>query len=63
MKSLLYAVLSLLILSQTVIADDKSAAEETLKSKLKAVIAVLQKKELELEAKKKGNRRNRYANL
>jgi phospholipid transport system substrate-binding protein len=53
MKSLLYAVLTLLILSQTVIADDKSAAEETLKSKLKAVIAVLQKKEVELEAKKK----------
>jgi len=53
MKSLLYAVLSLLILSQTVIADDKSADEEILKSKLEAVISVLQKKELELEAKKK----------
>ncbi len=53
MKSLPYAVLSLLILSQTVIADDKSAAEEVLKSKLEAVILVLQKKELELEAKKK----------
>ncbi len=53
MKSLLYAVLSLLILSQTVIANDKSAAEEILKSKLEVVILVLQKKELELEAKKK----------
>ncbi len=53
MKSLLYAVLSLLMLSQTVIADDKSAAEETLRSKLEVVISVLQKKELELEAKKK----------
>lgn len=53
MRSLLYAVLSLLILNQTVLADDKSVAEETLKSKLEAVIAVLQKKELELEAKKK----------
>ena len=53
MKSLLYAVLSLLILSQTVIANDKSAAEEILKSKLEVVISVLQKKELELEAKKK----------
>ncbi len=53
MKSLLYAVLSLLILSQTVIADDKSAAEEALKCKLDAVISVLQKKELEIEAKKK----------
>ena len=53
MKSLLYAVLGLLILSQTVIADDKSAAEKMLKSKLEAVISVLQKKELEIEAKKK----------
>ena len=53
MKSPLYAVLSLLILSQTVIANDKSAAEEILKSKLEAVISVLQKKEVELEAKKK----------
>jgi phospholipid transport system substrate-binding protein len=53
MKSPLYAVLSLLIFSQTVIADDKSAAEEALKSKLEAVLSVLQKKEVELEAKKK----------
>ena len=53
MKSLLYAVLSLLILSQTVVADDKSAAEGVLKSKLEAVISVLQKKELELVVKKK----------
>jgi len=53
MKSLLYAALSLLILSQTVIADDKSAAEEILKTKLEVVISVLQKKQLEIEAKKK----------
>jgi phospholipid transport system substrate-binding protein len=53
MKSLLYAVLSLLIFSQTVIADDKSAAEEALKSKLEAVLLVLQKEEVEHEAKKK----------
>jgi phospholipid transport system substrate-binding protein len=53
MKSLLYAVLSLLILSQTVIADDKGAAEEALKSKLEAVLSVLQKTEVEHEAKKK----------
>jgi len=53
MKSVLYAALSLLILSQTVIADDKSAAEEILKTKLEVVISVLQKKELEIEAKKK----------
>ena len=53
MKSFLYAVLSVLILSQTGIADDKSAAEETLKSKLEAVISVLQKKDVEQEAKNK----------
>lgn len=53
MKSLLYTVLSVLILSQTVIVDDKTAAEEALKCKLDAVISVLQKKELEIEAKKK----------
>jgi phospholipid transport system substrate-binding protein len=53
MKSLLYALLSLLVLSHTAIADNKSAAEATLRSKLEAVISVLQKKELELEAKKK----------
>jgi phospholipid transport system substrate-binding protein len=53
MKSILYVVLSLLISSQTVVADDKSAAEEILKSKLEAVMSVLQNKELELEAKKK----------
>jgi len=53
MKGLLFAALSLLILSQTVIADDKSAAEEILKSKLEVVLSVLQKKELEIEAKKK----------
>jgi phospholipid transport system substrate-binding protein len=53
MKSLLCAVLSLLILSQTVIADDKSAAEEALKSKVEAVLSVLQKEEVEHEAKKK----------
>jgi len=53
MKSLLYAVLSLLILSQTVMADDKSAAEGALKSKLEAVLSVLQKEEVEHEAKKK----------
>jgi phospholipid transport system substrate-binding protein len=53
MKSFLYPVLSLLIFSQTVIADDKTAAEELLKSKLDTVISVLQKKELEIETQKK----------
>ncbi len=51
MKSLLHAVLSLLILSQTVMADDKSSAEELLKSKLDAVIVVLQNNDLEQQTK------------
>ena len=51
MKSLLYAVLSLLILSQTVMADDISSAEKVLKSKLDAVFVVLQKNDLEQETK------------
>ena len=53
MKSLLYAVLSLLILSQTAMADDISSAEKLLKSKLDAVIVVLQKNDLEQQAKNK----------
>jgi len=51
MKALSYACLSLLILCQSAMADDKSAAEELLKNKLKAVFAVLQKKDLEQQAK------------
>ncbi len=51
MKSLLYAVLSLLVLSQTVMADDISSAEKVLKSKLDAVMMVLQKNDLEQETK------------
>lgn len=53
MKSLLYAVLSLLILSQTVMADDISSAEKELKSKLDAVFLVLKKNDLEQETKNK----------
>jgi len=52
MRNLLYAVLSLLILSQTVIADNKNAAEELLRNKLDAVILVLQNKDLEKQVKK-----------
>jgi phospholipid transport system substrate-binding protein len=52
MKSLLYAAISLLVLSQAVNAGDKSAAEELLKCRLDAVFAVLQNKDLEQEAKK-----------
>ena len=46
MKLFLYAVFSLLLLSQAVAADDKSAAQEFLKSNIDAVFAVLQNKDL-----------------
>ena len=51
MKSLLYAALIFFIISQTGIKDDKKAANELLESKLDAVIVVLQKKDLEQQAK------------
>jgi len=53
MKSLFYAVISVLLLSQTVAADDKVVAEEFLKCKLDAVFAVLQTEDLQQEAKNK----------
>jgi phospholipid transport system substrate-binding protein len=53
MRALLYTAFSLLILSQAVIADDKIAAEEFLKSRLDRVFEVLQKKDLEQQAKNK----------
>ncbi len=46
MKLFLYAVFSLLLLSQAVAADDKSAAKEFLKSNIDAVFTVLQNKGL-----------------
>ncbi len=46
MKLFLYAVFSLLLQSQAVAADDKSAAEEFLKSNIDAVFTVLQNKDL-----------------
>ena len=49
----LYAAFSLLILSQPVIADDKIPAEDLLKSKLDSVFEVLQKEDLEQQAKNK----------
>ena len=52
MKISIYIVFSVCFLIQTVAADDKSAAEKTLKSKLNATIAVLQKKDVGLQAKK-----------
>ena len=51
MKRLSYALLSVLILSQTIIADDKIAAEKFLKSKLNAAITVLQNKDAALQVK------------
>lgn len=53
LKSLLYVMISLLVLSPTAAADNKSAAEVFLKSKLEAVLALLQQKELEQQAKTK----------
>jgi phospholipid transport system substrate-binding protein len=46
-------VLCLLILGQPLMADDKRDAEEIVKRKLDAVFAVLQKKDLDQQAKKK----------
>lgn len=51
MSALLYAAFSLLFLSQTVTADDKTAAQEFLKSNLDAVFTVLQKKDLSPQAR------------
>ncbi len=53
MIRILYISLSLLILSQPLMADDKRDAEEIVKSKLDAVFAVLQKKDIDQQAKKK----------
>ena len=50
MKILLYTAFSILLVGQAA-ADDKSAAEEYLKSKLDAVFKVLQKKDLSQQAK------------
>ena len=53
MKTLFYTVLSVFFLIQTVAADDKNAAENMLKNKLNAAIAVLQKKDAEIQVKNK----------
>ncbi len=53
MVRILFIFLSLLILNQPLLADDKFDAEETDKSKLDSVFAVLQKKDLDEQAKKK----------
>ncbi len=52
MKNLIYAVLFTLIMSQTVVADDKTDAEKLLKGKLESVIVVLEKKDIDQQLKK-----------
>ena len=51
MKSLMVAVISLLLFYQSAAADDKSEVEKLLKNNLDAVFNVLQKKDLEQQAK------------
>jgi len=51
MKNLIYAVLFTLIMSQTVVADDKTDAEKLLKGKLESVIVVLEKKDIDQQLK------------
>lgn len=51
-SELVYAIIGLFLLCQVVMADDKGAAEEFLKSNLDAVFAVLQKNDLAQDAKK-----------
>jgi hypothetical protein len=52
MKSLLYAVLALSILSNSAIADDRNTVEKLLKGKLDTVLLVLQNQKLDQQAKK-----------
>ena len=51
MKNLLVAVISLLLFYQSAAADDKSEVEKSLKNNLDAVFTVLQKKDLDEQAK------------
>ncbi len=53
MKSLLYSVFILLVMIQTVGADDKDVAKELLENKIESAIAVLQKKDLDQQEKNK----------
>ena len=53
MKSLLYAVFILLVMTQTVGADDKDVAKEILESRIEAAIAALHKKDLDQQEKNK----------
>ncbi|CAB1084741.1 hypothetical protein D1AOALGA4SA_12251 [Olavius algarvensis Delta 1 endosymbiont] len=51
MKTLFYALISLLVAGQSALAGDTKTAEELLKTNLAAVFAVLQNQELDQEAK------------
>ena len=53
MKNLLIAVVSLLLFSQTAAADDKSEIDDLLKTNLDAVFTILQKNDLDQQAKNK----------
>ena len=53
MKNLLIAVVSLLVFSQTATADDKSEIDNLLKTNLDAVLTILQKNDLDQQAKNK----------
>jgi phospholipid transport system substrate-binding protein len=53
MKNLLIAVIILLLFSQSAAADDKSEVDNLLKTNLDAVFTVLQKKDLDQQAKNK----------
>ena len=53
MKSLLYSVFILLVMIQTVGADDKDVAKELLETRIMSAIAVLQIKDLDQQEKNK----------
>ncbi len=53
MKNLLIAAVSLLLFSQTAAADDKSEIDNVLKTNLDAVFTILQKNDLDQQAKNK----------
>jgi phospholipid transport system substrate-binding protein len=53
MKRLLYSVFILLVMTQTVGADDRDVAKELLENRVDAAIAVLQKKDLDQQEKDK----------
>lgn len=53
MKNLIYTVLFALIFSQAAVADDEKDAEKLLKGKLESVIFILEKKDIDRQAKKK----------